>query len=54
MTSEKLQCPSISFLSKLLCPLGSDLAQLEVNALVFIQCSPLLGGSQAEDGNRLL
>ena len=54
MTFERLQCPSFSFLGKLLCPLGSDLDQLEVNAQVFSQCSPLLGGNQTEDRNQLL
>lgn len=54
MTFKRLQCPSFSFLGKLLCPLGSDLDQLEVNAPVFSQCSPLLGGNQTEDKNQLL
>lgn len=34
--------------------LGSDQDQLEVNAQIFNQCSPLLGGKQTEDRNQLL
>lgn len=35
-------------------PLGSDLDQLEINAQIFSQCCPLLGGNQTEDRNQLL